>query len=164
MNRTLQRGFFGSWGFILCVFGLAIALFIFEQNQRAEGIEHLRNNAPALSAEQVKQIDDYKAKRSPEGLAGMFRGSLSAKGRTFRFSYYFGSDSTLTKTMEVEDLRFSGTAKYSLVGSTLAYSQIQGDKGLFNPLGEAIAVEGNKLVLLSENDPLELVKDAGNDQ
>lgn len=161
MNRTQQRGFLDSWGFIFAVIGLCLCLLAYEQYRRAQGIEHLRNNPPALSADQVKLIDDYKAKPSPVvGPAGMYRGTFDASGKAFRISYYFGPDSSLTKTMEVDDIQLTGTARYALSGSALTYSQIQGDKGLFNPQGEAFAIEGESLLLPAVTNPGRLERDA----
>lgn len=160
MNRKQQLGFIGSWAFISLMLCLAIGFYIAEQYRKDEAVKRLRDNAPALTADQVKLIDDYKVKPSPAAtINGMYRGEIKGDGDTVHVSYYFGRDKSLTKSLEVGDISLKGTAKYTFQGAVLTYTEIEGDKGLFNPQGEAFGVESDRLIFPGIKYPFELEKD-----
>lgn len=160
MNKKQQLGFIGSWAFIILMLCLSIGFYIAEQYRKDEAVKHLRDNAPALTADQVKLLDDYKVKSSPAtAINGMFRGEIKGDGDTVHVSYYFGRDKSLTKSLEARDISLKGTAKYTFQGAVLTYTGIEGDKGLFSPQGEAVTVEGDKLIFPGIKYPFELEKD-----
>lgn len=139
---------------------LSIGFYIAEQYRKDEAVKHLRDNAPALTADQVKLLDDYKVKSSPAtAVNGMYRGEIKGDGDTVHVSYYFGRDRSLTKSLEVGNISLKGTAKYTFQGAVLTYTGIEGDKGLFSPQGEAVTVEGDKLIFPGIKYPFELEKD-----
>lgn len=145
MKFKKQHGFV-SWAVIIFLVFLSVAFYMMEQSSKQEVVSRLRNTSPVLTAEQMKQIDDFRAKPSPAvAPSGIYRGRVDNDGQSLEISYYFGSDSTLTKTLDVEDISFNGSAKYSIKGSTLAFTDIAGDKGLFSPQGEAFTVDGDNL-------------------
>lgn len=160
MNNRQQRGFIGSWAFIILMAGLAFVFYMIEQDRKDESINRLRTNAPDLSADQMKLIDDYRAKPSPvQTLSGMYRGIIEGERDSLGVSYYFGSGNTLTKTLEASDYEFKGTANYTIQGSALVYTDIEGDKILFSKHGEAFSVRGNKLIFPAVEYPFELAMD-----
>lgn len=161
MNKKQQLGFIGSWAFIILMLCLAVGFYAVEQYRKDEAVKHMRDNAPVLTADQMKLIDDYKAKPSlTTALQGMYRGKIEGDGETVQVSYYFGRDRSLTKSLEAGDLTFKGTAKYIVQGAVLTYTEIEGDKGLFNLQGEAFAVEGDRLIFPGIKYSFELAKDA----
>lgn len=163
MNIKQQRGYIGSWGFILLMLALSVGLYLDSKSEREEKIRSLRSNTPVMSADTARLLDEYKAKPSPTvNLNGMYHGSIRSDGNTISISYYFGSDSMLTKTATIDAAELQGSAKYSLHGSVLIYSEIEGDKGLFYTQGEAFSVEAENMLLFpSPKLPFELVRDDG---
>lgn len=160
MNRKQQLGFV-SWALIFCMLALAIAFYMIEQSARDEKITRLRNDAPVLTAEEVKRIDDYKAKPSPvTELSGIYRGVSTGEGGSLQISYYFGDGKTIAKTVKAGDVTFNGTAKYSVEGSALVFTEIEGDKALFSKQGEAFSIEADRLVFPGFEYPFTLTKDA----
>lgn len=160
MIRKQQLGFV-SWALIFCMLGLAIAFYIIEQSARDEKITRLRNDAPVLTADELKRIDDYKAKPSPvTDLSGIYRGVSTEEGGSIQISYYFGDGKTIAKTVKAGNVSFNGTAKYSVEGSAFVFTEIEGDKALFSKQGEAFSVEADKLFLPSFESPFTLTKDA----
>lgn len=159
MHHKYQRGFV-SWIVILCLLVLALAFYMIEDSARDQTVNRLRSKPPVLTAEQVKVIDDYKAKPTPvKSLSGLYRGTLKSEGRSLEIRYYFGSDDMLTKSVNIEDNSFNGSAKYSIKGSTLAFTDIEGDKGLFSPQGEAFTVDGDKLTFPGSDIAFTLAKE-----
>lgn len=163
MNIKQQRGFITSWAFILLMLALTVGLYLASKSEQEEKVSSLRSNTPVLSADMAHLIDEYKAKPSPMvNLNGMYRGNIHSDGNTLSISYYFGSDNLLTKTATIDGIEFRGSAKYSLHGSALIYSDIEGDKGLFYTQGEAFSVSAdNKLLFPSPESAFELVRDDG---
>ena len=159
IDKKQQLGFIGSWAFIILMLCLAVGFYVAEQYRKDEAVNHLRDNAPALTADQMKLIDDHKVKPSPvTNLDGMYRGEIKGDDDTVHVSYYFGRDRSLTKSLEVGDISLKGTAKYAFQGAVLTYTEIEGDKGLFSPQGEAFAIEGDRLIFPGIKYPFELEK------
>jgi hypothetical protein len=155
-----QRGFIDGWPFIIFMLAVTFGLYMVNQHREQNRVDQVRLSVSVPSATEMQMIDEYKAKPSPvKTLSGMYRGSINGEGKALKVSYYFGTESTLAKGIEDGYVEFKGVAKYTIQGSALVFTAIEGDKGLFTPQGEVFEVQGDKLIFPSTAYPFELTKD-----
>lgn len=163
MNNQLGVSKF-SLILILVGVGLLVYFGIFIPQQNKQALENVRSTSPTVTIETRKLTDDFKAKSEPsDELSGTYVGTLiDARGNNLSMKYHFGKDFTLTKEVDLDlgsrvpgidkSIRFAGSAKYSIEGSTLVFEEVVGDRALFSEIGEPISVHSPEKITIYEVD------------
>ena len=158
-----QKGFLTSWWFTIFMLLLGAGFYFYAEENNKKVLDSIATNAPVLSADGMKIVEDYRSKPTPVShLNGLYKGDTSVAGSLlgvseFSMSFYFGTADTITKTVTVAGKKLTGSAKYSFAGSTLVYSDVNGAQGLFNREGEAFEIDGDMLLLPSASTPITLL-------
>lgn len=138
----------------LGVFVAVIAMLYFVQVRKEEVVESYSSSHPAVYAEGLSVLADYKARRSPvKSLSGLYKGEAQCGEGRFSMSYFFDDGGVITKSIFLYsgstmtgNVSLTGSASYTIHGSALLFSDFSGAKGLFPLEGEPFDLDNDVYV------------------
>ena len=151
---------------ILCVMGIIAALYLYTYLPHVLNKIQLKNSEVRVEAQTL--IDRFKSKSQPAiHPEGKYVGVLLADGIPFSITYDFVNGGTLKKEIyswEINSWKLplfnlnllAGSARYSFEGSTLAFTDVVGDPGVFSEIGETLTV--HSIDRIEVNGPLGAVE------
>ena len=149
MNDRAERGRYTKGGFGIdqnLILFLSLAAFILayyfgsvNDGSAASRFDSLKNSSPVLSNEKIKELNHLS---SLEDVEADFSGDYAylvdyGSGKMLRGDIMIDQN-TMSRSISINHLSMYGRANYKIVGSTVQYSDIEGDVFLFNELGTAI--------------------------
>lgn len=138
----------------LCAFGCAIAFGAVNDRSVGERFQKMRDTVPTQSPETVAEL---------KALAALPDQDVDLTG-TYGYRIDYGSghilqgdvlinDGTIRRRFAVNHYTMFGQASYTIVGSTIQYSDIEGDRYLFAETGTAIGADDHYGIFLEfDND------------
>lgn len=126
----------------LLVAGTVFYNYWFTPNYNSEVIENIRYEHPEITPEDIQVVEEYKERDTPgQSLMGLYSWAGEVNNTLFEMSVLFEKDNKLTTELVIEQTYIlNGEAQYNFEGSVLMFSNIKGDKALFQKIGQAVSM------------------------
>ncbi len=143
-NTHYRRGEFGlnqnlAVLLSLCCFVLAVGLGSLSNGAVNKKFENLKNTNSLISGEKIQYLRRLRSSPTPEvDLLGNYRYLVDYGSGHLLKGHIYIDNQRVSRRIEINHQSMSGSAEYDIVGSTIQYKHIDGDKYLFNVNGTAI--------------------------
>jgi len=146
-NPQYRRGEFGLNQNLavlvsLCCFILAVASGSIGNNVAIKKFEKLKDTNSFLSDEKKQYLSKLQSIPTPSAnLLGNYRYLVDYGSGHLLTGHVNIDNQRISRRIEINHQSMSGSAEYDIVGSTIQYKDIDGDKYLFNENGTAIDLD-----------------------
>lgn len=160
-NLKKQKGSIEFIGLIFLVVALYFINITYE-NYKTSQLEEYMSTPPSTGTDERYLIDEYlkidTPKIKPDGLYEM---ELKESGISdAKVKIYFKGDKIIKEmNLTVDSLFFkgrkfnmTGEANYKIIGSVITYSNITGDKAMFQEIGDAFETSENTITFKEASD------------